>query len=513
MGLIQIVKAGKVANAFLTSNSTNGTVTDSRGNAVTDLATNTAYSVVVATAQSAPTLAVIQLPPIEGNWAVVNNQTGSSIAVQGSSGDPYALSIANGEVAHVSCLGNAYGSYQKTTGTSSSFDIGSLGSYVAPMGTDLMLIKSGSTQYKITFANLAAGLGLQNINPGNLLAPVHLVYLSNVANLSSPGFNQDSQSLTLNQRALLAAQAVGTQNGVYYWNGSTLVRSADLPTAASASGKIVQVYSAGGNFGNTYWICTAPNGSDIVGTNSLTFKQTLTDHSIGGSSDVQSAVIAGGSNPNANTNKLVSVSSPVIPWTAANALAAQKVTPVTVNQIVQELAQTAGNVPVLWSHYKNVLGRATKFAKFVIADEYTFAATGTTAVITLLSTDVFWQVHTGRILLHVHDPGTGRDFQKLMPFSAIYNKRMRISDGNGSAGAPIQRDLNGCAWWGSDMTNDTSWPIISGSSDPYIAITPYWSSNQYGLNVISSPYSSGPGTFEVVITVDVVCIDTGVTQG
>jgi hypothetical protein len=92
---------------------------------------------------------------------------------------------------------------------------------------------------------------------------------------------------------------------------------------------------------------------------------------------------------------------------------------------------------------------------------------------------------------------------------------MRISDGSGSSspGTPIPRDLNGGFWFGSDMTNDTTWPTGSGNSEPDISITPYWSSNQYGLNVISSPYSAGPGTYEVVVTVDVVCIDTGVTQG
>jgi hypothetical protein len=69
---------------------------------------------------------------------------------------------------------------------------------------------------------------------------------------------------------LVKSQNTGSQNGLYVCMKSYWVRTQTLPTGSSASGACVYVSSGTANGGKVF-ICTNAVGSDVVGTNSLTF--------------------------------------------------------------------------------------------------------------------------------------------------------------------------------------------------------------------------------------------------
>jgi sugar lactone lactonase YvrE len=86
----------------------------------------------------------------------------------------------------------------------------------------------------------------------------------------------DGQTLATNDRVLLSAQTNAIENGVYLavdeTNPSTWTRVADMATGGAASGRTVAVTS-GSAYGTSLWICETAAGSDVVGSNSLTFTQ------------------------------------------------------------------------------------------------------------------------------------------------------------------------------------------------------------------------------------------------
>jgi hypothetical protein len=82
----------------------------------------------------------------------------------------------------------------------------------------------------------------------------------------------DGYTLVTGNRILLANQSTASQNGVYTVNASGApTRSIDLPAGMGAAGACVSVTRGTVN-GGTYFVCASLPGSDVVGTNSLTFQ-------------------------------------------------------------------------------------------------------------------------------------------------------------------------------------------------------------------------------------------------
>lgn len=86
------------------------------------------------------------------------------------------------------------------------------------------------------------------------------------------GATIDSYVLSLGDRILIKNQADPIENGIYTITNSTPVRTEDFKIGEEVSGFFVFI-EQGFNNSNTGWICNSPNGSDIVGTNPITFTQ------------------------------------------------------------------------------------------------------------------------------------------------------------------------------------------------------------------------------------------------
>jgi len=83
----------------------------------------------------------------------------------------------------------------------------------------------------------------------------------------------DGVTLVTGNRILIKNQTNAIENGIYTVNSSgSPTRSTDLPTGDNAKGSYVFI-EQGTIFGNCGFVCTTVSGSDIVGTNTLTFVQ------------------------------------------------------------------------------------------------------------------------------------------------------------------------------------------------------------------------------------------------
>jgi hypothetical protein len=78
--------------------------------------------------------------------------------------------------------------------------------------------------------------------------------------------------LTSSSRVLVDQQTTGSQDGIYVSASGAWSRSVDAPTGAEARGWIVHV-EEGTNDGDKLFQCINNEGSDIVGTDDLTFAQ------------------------------------------------------------------------------------------------------------------------------------------------------------------------------------------------------------------------------------------------
>ena len=105
----------------------------------------------------------------------------------------------------------------------------------------------------------------------HLKKPCRVASLANltVATGLNAGDTVNGVVLVAGDRVLLTAQTTVAENGVYL-AGVTPARAEDLFTGSQSAGVLVPV-QGGTTFGNTLWQCTAAIGSDIVGTNSLTW--------------------------------------------------------------------------------------------------------------------------------------------------------------------------------------------------------------------------------------------------
>ena len=104
------------------------------------------------------------------------------------------------------------------------------------------------------------------------IAPVRVVESSDNIDLASGVANIDGTVLADGDRVLLTAQTDGTENGIYIVdNTNGWSRSSDLPNGTQVAGKTV-VVKEGSTYADSLWIFTNDDGSDVVGTDTLTFK-------------------------------------------------------------------------------------------------------------------------------------------------------------------------------------------------------------------------------------------------
>jgi len=83
----------------------------------------------------------------------------------------------------------------------------------------------------------------------------------------------DGISIVAGDRILVKSQTDGVENGIYVASAAAWVRSVDMAVGSAAAGVSVWVNEGTVNSDKSF-ICTNNNGSDIVGTDNLTFVQS-----------------------------------------------------------------------------------------------------------------------------------------------------------------------------------------------------------------------------------------------
>lgn len=112
-------------------------------------------------------------------------------------------------------------------------------------------------------------------NEVNLRANVRVATTTNgtLATAFANGQMVDGVTLATDDRILLKDQSVGSENGIFVVQATGApVRAEDLTDGDSANSVFLWVQEGTTN-ANSEWICTSASGSDVVGTNSLTFTQ------------------------------------------------------------------------------------------------------------------------------------------------------------------------------------------------------------------------------------------------
>ncbi len=107
------------------------------------------------------------------------------------------------------------------------------------------------------------------INGATWKAPVKLLAHSNI---TLSGEQTIDGTLTSATRVGVVGQSTASQNGIYTTAAGSWVRTDDLASGASAA-SIAFFVEQGSTYADTQWICTSDPGSDVVGTNNLTFAQ------------------------------------------------------------------------------------------------------------------------------------------------------------------------------------------------------------------------------------------------
>lgn len=82
----------------------------------------------------------------------------------------------------------------------------------------------------------------------------------------------DTYAVTAGQRVFVTGQTNGPDNGIYDVQTGAWTRSSDFPVGSHAVGWAAFV-EFGTNYKNEFWACNSAPGSDVVGTNTLTFAQ------------------------------------------------------------------------------------------------------------------------------------------------------------------------------------------------------------------------------------------------
>lgn len=95
------------------------------------------------------------------------------------------------------------------------------------------------------------------------------------ANMTLSGLStiDTSVALAAGDRVLVKAQTDASQNGIYQVYAGPWIRTMDMPAGSSAAGVAVFV-SEGTVSSDKVYVCTTNSGSDVVGTNTLSFSVT-----------------------------------------------------------------------------------------------------------------------------------------------------------------------------------------------------------------------------------------------
>jgi stage V sporulation protein SpoVS len=104
--------------------------------------------------------------------------------------------------------------------------------------------------------------------------------------ISSAPKSIDGVVMVNGDRVLLDQQSTGTEDGIYIYDakGNPMTRSADAQTGEAFAGVAVMV-EEGNNYGDRPYVCINDAGSDVVGTNPLTFSLFIAEpaaHQLGG---------------------------------------------------------------------------------------------------------------------------------------------------------------------------------------------------------------------------------------
>jgi len=94
---------------------------------------------------------------------------------------------------------------------------------------------------------------------------------TNISNLSSPPASIDNVTLTTNMRVLVKNQSTSSQNGIYVFNGTALVRAADFDSPEEIDGGDFVFVTGGTSNDNTGWVQTEIVGT--IGSSPITFTQ------------------------------------------------------------------------------------------------------------------------------------------------------------------------------------------------------------------------------------------------
>jgi len=118
--------------------------------------------------------------------------------------------------------------------------------------------------------------------------PVRALSDTNVGSLSGTT-TVDSVSLVADDRVLLTNQTTATQNGIWVVKAGAWQRPDDFGIGQSASMALIAV-DEGTTYAEQVWQCTTTLGSDVIGTNNLSFQQISGG---GGGDTLQTAYDAG----------------------------------------------------------------------------------------------------------------------------------------------------------------------------------------------------------------------------
>ena len=82
----------------------------------------------------------------------------------------------------------------------------------------------------------------------------------------------DGVSVSAGDRVLVKDQTTASQNGIYNCSADAWTRSTDMAVGSAAAGASMFIEQGTLN-GDMGFVCTSNKGSDVVGTNDLTFSQ------------------------------------------------------------------------------------------------------------------------------------------------------------------------------------------------------------------------------------------------
>ncbi|RLC87091.1 MAG: hypothetical protein DRJ03_06930 [Chloroflexi bacterium] len=103
------------------------------------------------------------------------------------------------------------------------------------------------------------------------MEPVRVRAVGNIT-IATPGANIDGVAMAVGDRFLADQQATTTQDGIYEWQGAAVAatRTTDCAVGDTMASHVV-VSEEGTANADKAWLCTNDAGSDVVGTDDLTF--------------------------------------------------------------------------------------------------------------------------------------------------------------------------------------------------------------------------------------------------